>query len=120
MRIQDYPKQIEAAALDLAATCEELSETRDRIKEGEIEALASVIAARTEDGKLIHSNDRARDIAVHFVLRADSSYNQDRASERILERKKAGIETELERLRREYRIALIDYEREPLGRRDAA
>jgi hypothetical protein len=120
MKITDYPKEIERAALDLAATCEELSETRERIREAEIEALATVIAAKGENDKPLHSNDRARDIAVFFALRSDSSYNQDRATERILERKKVTLEAEIERLRRDYRIALIDYERSQLGRRDAA
>jgi hypothetical protein len=82
--------------------------------------LASVIAAKGENDKPLYSNDKARDIAVYFALRADSSYNQDRATERILEHKKATLETECERLRREYRISLIDYERAQLGRRDAA
>lgn len=40
--------------------------------------------------------------------------------ERILERKKATLEAECERLRREYRIAVIDYERAQISRRDAA
>lgn len=120
MKVTDYPREIERAALDLAATCEELSETRDRIKEAELEALASVIAAKGENDKPLYSNDKARDIAVHLALRSDSSYNQDRATERILEHKKATVEAEIERLRREYRIALIDYERAQLGRRDAA
>lgn len=120
MKVQDYPKQIERAALDLAATVEELSETRERIRDAEIETLATVISARTEDGKTLHTNDKARDVAIFFALRADSSYCQDRATERILEHKKATLEAECERLRREYRIALIDYERVQLGRRDAA
>ena len=60
------------------------------------------------------------DIADFFNLRADSSYNQDRATERVLEHKKATLEAELDRLRREYRIAVIDYERAELGRRDEA
>jgi hypothetical protein len=44
-KVCDYPKEIERAALDLAATGEELSEARERIREAEIETLASVIAA---------------------------------------------------------------------------
>ena len=120
MKITDYPIEIERAALDLAATCEKLSETRDRIKEAELEAMASVIAAKGENDKPLYSNDKAREIAGFFALRSDSSYNQDRATERILERKRATLETEIERLRREYRTALIDYERAQLGRRDAA
>jgi hypothetical protein len=64
--------------------------------------------------------DKARELAHFFALLADSSYCQDKTTERIFERKKATLEAECERLRREYRIALIDYEREQLGRRDAA
>jgi hypothetical protein len=73
-----------------------------------------------EDGKLSHTNDKACELAHFFALLADSSYCQDKATERILEQKKATLEAELERLRREYRIALIDYERAQLGSRDAA
>jgi len=120
MKVNQYPQEIERASLDLAATCEELSETRERIREAEIEALASVMAAKGENDKPLHSNDKARDIAVFFALRADSSYCQDKAIERILERKKATLEAEIDRLRREYRIALLDYERAELGKRDAA
>ena len=69
---------------------------------------------------MVSGRAKARDIAVFFALRADSSYCQDRATERILEHKKVALEAEIERLRRECRIALIDYERERLGRRDAA
>jgi hypothetical protein len=118
--INSYPTEIERAALDLAATCEELSETRERIREAEIETLATVMAAKGENDKPLYSNDKARDIAVFFALRADSSYCQDKATERIIERKKVTLEAEIERLKREYRIALIDYERAQLGRRDAA
>jgi hypothetical protein len=120
MKIQDYPKQIEQASLDLAVTCETLSELREQLKDAEVEALAEVIGARSEDNKPIHSNDKARDIALHRALRANDAYQRERSSERILEHKKAALEAEVERLRREYRIALIDYERAELGRRDAA
>jgi hypothetical protein len=38
--------------------------------------------------------------SVFFSLRADSSYNQDRDTVRILERQKATLDAEIERLRR--------------------
>lgn len=120
MKVQDYPREIERAALDLTATIEELAETRERIKSAEIETLASVLSARGEDQKPLYGNDKAREIAVFFVLRSDSAYNQDRSTERILEHKRATIEAEIDRLRREFRLAAIDYERAELGRRDAA
>jgi len=120
MKIQDYPKQIEQASLDLAVTCETLSELREQIKDAEVEALADVIGARDQDNKPAHSNDKARDIALHRSLRSNADYQRDRSTAAILEHKKATLEAEVERLRREYRISLIDYERAELGRRDAA
>jgi hypothetical protein len=80
----------------------------------------ALLVISQSESELIYDCERARDIAVHLALRSDSSYCQDRATERILERKKATLEAEIEWLRREYRIALIDYEFQKLGRRDAA
>ena len=118
--ITEYPRQIEEATLSLLDIEEELATLRDRLKDAEVEIQAAVLDARGDDNKPLYSNDRARDIALHRSLRADDDYQRDRSTERILEHKKAALEAEIERLRREYRIALIDYEREQLGRRDAA
>ena len=120
MKVTEYPKEIERAALDLGATCEEIAEVRDRLKDAELDALDSVINARGEDNRSLYSNDKARDIAIHRMLKDSRGYQQDKSTLRILEHKGATNEAEIERLRREYRIALIDYERQQLGRRDAA
>jgi hypothetical protein len=120
MELRDYPREIERAAQALAATVEEIADVRDLLKSWELDALETVIEARGEDQKPLYTNDKARELAVARTLKNLSTYQQDRARLRTLERKKATLEAECERLRREYRIALIDYEREQIGRRDVA
>lgn len=120
MKPQDYPREIERAVLDLAATNEELSTVCDQIRDAEMQTTQSVLNARGEEDKPLYTNDKARDLAVYNSLRANESYQRDKATKRILEHKRATLEAEIERLRRESRFAAIDYERQQLGRRDAA
>ena len=51
--------------------------------------------------------------------KADAQYQHDKETTRILERRVSMLTAEIERMRREYRISLIDYEREQLGTRAA-
>jgi hypothetical protein len=114
-----YPGMIESALLQLADVNEQLADVRESLKDAELEAMAAAIEARTEDNKPIYSNDKAREIATHRALKADDGYQRDKATERILERKKIELEAQTERLRREYRISLINYEAQMLGHRAA-
>lgn len=41
MKVNDCPKETERAQFDLAATVEEMSATRERIKPSEVEALGA-------------------------------------------------------------------------------
>jgi hypothetical protein len=117
--IHSYPEMIEAALLNLADINEQLSNVRESLKDAEIEALGAATDARGEDQKPLYTNDRARERAAHQTLKADDSYQRDKATERILERRKVTMEAQAERLRREYRIALLDYESQLLGHRAA-
>ena len=75
--------------------------------------------ARNEEGKPLYTNDKTRERAARTSLKADAQYQRDRETARILERRVAMLTAEVERMRRDYRIALIDYEREQLGQRMA-
>ena len=77
------------------------------------------LVPKNGEGKPLHSNDKAREVAAHRALKADDGYQRDKATERILERKKLELEASIERLRRESRVALIDYESKTLGHRAA-
>jgi hypothetical protein len=118
--ITEYPRQIEEATLSLLDIEEELATLRDRLKDAEVEIQAAVLDARGDDNKPLYSNDRARDIALHRALKVNRAYQKDRATERQLERGRATLEAELDRLRRMYRIFLINFERQQLGPRRVA
>jgi predicted nucleotide-binding protein (sugar kinase/HSP70/actin superfamily) len=118
--VHSYPQMIEAALMQLADTSEQLADVREQLRDAELEALGAATDARTEDGsKPLHTNDKARELAARHALKADESYRRDKATERILERKKIELEAQTERLRREYRISLIEYEAQMLGHRAA-
>jgi hypothetical protein len=119
MKVHDYPAAIERLTLTLATTCGTIAETRDRLKDAELDALDLAIKAR-EDDRPLYTSDRARDLAAHRTLKASTGYQQDRATLRTLEHTRAVNEAEIDKLRRELRLAVIDYELQRLGRRDAA
>jgi hypothetical protein len=118
--IHSYPQMIEAALMQLADISEQLSDVRESLKDVELEAMGAALEAKNGEGKPLYSNDKAREIAAHKTLKASATYQRDKATERILERKKIELEAQVERLRRESRVALIDYEARILGRREAA
>ena len=117
--IHEIPAQIESKQQELATDQEDLAQVREQIKDAELEAIAQATEARTEEGKPLYSNDKLRERAARATLKADAQYSRDRETARILERRVALLTAEIERFRRDYRIALIDYEREQLGQRAA-
>ena len=92
---------------------------REQIKDAELEAICEAAEARGEDGKPLYTNDKLRERAARTSLKTDAQYQRDRETARILERRIALLNAEIERLRRELRIAMIDYERAELGQRAA-
>jgi len=121
MKLHEFPQEIESAALALHETGEQLQSVREQIGRIEIQVKADVIAAKDEStGKALYSNDTAREIATGQRLEQSAPYAEGRERERQLEKTKAEQTARLERLRREFQLALIDYEAERLGRRHAA
>jgi hypothetical protein len=118
--IHSYPQMIEAALVQLIDINEQLADAREAIKDREFEAMADAYDARTEDGtKPLNSNDKQREMHVRRYLKEDGEYTRSKSTERILERRKAEMEATAERLRREMRIAVLDYEARVLGHRAA-
>lgn len=121
MKLHEYPEQIESSALQLHEASEQLQSVREEIGRIEIHTKADVLTAKDEGtGKALYSNDTARDCAISKRLEQDANYADCRERERQLERTKTEQTARLERLRREFQLALIDYEAERLGRRHAA
>ena len=117
--IHQIPAQIESKQQELITDSEDLALVREQIKDRELDALCDAIEARTEEGKPAYSNDKLRERVARSSLKADTQYRRDRETARILERRIALLNAEIERLRRELRIAMIDYERAELGQRAA-
>ena len=117
--IHQIPAQIESKQQELITDSEDLAIVREQIKDRELEAICEAAEARGEDGKLLHTNDKLRERAAHASLKADAQYQRDRETARIHERRVAMLTAEIERMRRDYRIAIIDYERQELGHRVA-
>jgi hypothetical protein len=118
--LHSIPVMIEAALLNLAEINEQLSDVREQLKDAELEAFGQASDARTEDGtKALYTNDKARELAARRYLKEDGEYTRSKATERILESRKVAMEASIERLRRESRVALIDYEAQMLGHRAA-
>ncbi len=117
--IHQIPAQIEGKQQELITDSEDLAQVREQIKDRELEAICEAAEARGEDGKPIYTNDKLREQAARASLKADTQYQRDRETARTLEHRVAMLTAEIERKRREYRIALIDYEREQLGQRVA-
>lgn len=82
---------------------------------------ADVLTAKDKaTSKALYTNDTARECAVNKLLSERDGYNDLKASERHIETVKAERNTRLDRLRKEFEIALLDWEAERLGRRNAA
>jgi hypothetical protein len=121
MKIHEYPERIEDAALALHEISEQLQSVREGLGWIECQVKADVLMARDEAaGKALYSNDTARECAASKLLSEREGYNDLKASERRTEAVKAERSARLERLRKEFEIALLDYEAERLGRRQAA
>ena len=119
MNVHQIPSHIESKQQELITNNEDLAIVREQIKDAELDAICDASDARTDEGKALYTNDKQRERAARATLREDAQYQRDRETARILERRCSELTAEIERMRRDYRIALVDYEREQLGRRVA-
>ena len=118
--INDYPALIEATALALHVASKVLERRRELSSLHASEVKLEVINAKTEAGKPLYSNETARECAIAEALARDEAYRQFAEECDEAERLKVELAAKLERLRAEYRVALIEFEADKLGRRTAA
>jgi hypothetical protein len=119
MTINEYPARIEATALALHAASKVLEQRRELAGLHAAEIKLEIINAKTEAGKPLHSNETARECAITEALARDEAFQQMTEECDQAERLKVELSAKLERLRSEYRLALIDHEADRLGRRAA-
>jgi hypothetical protein len=118
--INEYPAVIEATALALHVASKVLELRREFSSLHASEVKLEIINARTEAGKPLYSNETARECAIADALARDEAFQHFTEECNEAERLKVELAAKLERLRAEYRIALIDHEADRLGRRAAA
>lgn len=114
--ITDLPAAIEATAIAVHAAAKTVEQRREFVTLRACEIKTEILTARNEAGKPVYSNDAARECAVTDALASDDNYQQLVEELDDAERLKIALAAKLERLRAVYRIALIDYEADRLGR----
>lgn len=117
--VADLPAKIEATVLALHAATKSLEHRRELVSLHAAQIKAEIISAKSDTGKPLYSNDAARDCAITAALAGDETYQDFISEADDAERLKTELAAKLERLRAEYRIALINYEAGRLGRRAA-
>ena len=117
--INEYPALIEATALALHVASKVLERRRELSSLHASEIKLEIINTKTEAGKPLYGNETARECAIADALARDEAFLHFTEECDEAERLKAELSAKLERLRAEYRIALIDHEADRLGRRAA-
>jgi hypothetical protein len=114
--MQNYPQLIAEQAQALAAIARELTDLRNLSARIEHECLLTVITATNDAGKPLHSNETARQAAHQALLYANQSWlaNRERVAE--LEQRKAEANAQLERLRGEFKIAIVERQAQIVNR----
>ncbi|MCW5967573.1 MAG: hypothetical protein KIT57_03605 [Blastocatellales bacterium] len=118
-RITDFPAAIEATAIAHHTAGKTLEFRRELVALRAAEIKVDILIARNDAGKPLYSNETARECATVEALASDEQYQQLIEEANQAERLKTELAAKLERLRAQYRIALIDYEADRLGRRAA-
>jgi hypothetical protein len=118
--INEYPALIEATALALHVASKVLERRREISSLHASEVKLEIINAKSEAGKPLYGNETARECAIADALARDEAFHHFTEECDEAERLKIELAAKLERLRAEYRLGLIDYEADRLGRRAAA
>jgi hypothetical protein len=108
MNLYDYPERIETASLVLQESQRRLDKLREQ--QGLIEQIASlgVLTARDEQSKPAFPNETARAAELSRRLAAHQEYQSLKEIVQQAEQEKAVKLAMLERLRNEFKVALLD------------
>jgi hypothetical protein len=104
----NYPQLIAEQAQKLAAITREVADLRNLTARIEHECLLTVITATNEAGKPLHSNETARQAAHQALLYANRDWLDNRERTLCLEQQKAEANAQLERLRGELKLAIVE------------
>lgn len=110
--MMDYPERIEAALLEIFDVKRKLMDRRAAMRSLEISITVTATTAKDpQTGKLLLTNETQRTAAIAKNLEEDEDYRKQLTEVRDLELQLAQAEASLERLRMEFRVHMLDYER---------
>ncbi|MEW6212285.1 MAG: hypothetical protein AB1631_28410 [Acidobacteriota bacterium] len=106
--MRNYPEEIETALLKLADFNDQIADLRDELGKIEVREKMEILFARNEDGKLRYTNDAQRELALELALGAIVEYVDWKDKLRQVERQREELKAHIERLRGEFKLALLD------------
>ena len=112
MKTSDYPATIEQTLLNLRADQVELEDYCLQLAIIEDGITAEILAAKDEKDKPLFPNEQARGIELRARLRENTVWQRVDKSRRDAEYNKAKTLAQLERLRGEFKVSLIEREYE--------
>ncbi len=108
MTLNEYPQRIETASLTLQQAQQRLEKLREQLSLMEQVAILGVLAARDEHGKPAFSNETARAAELARRLATHAEYQALKDTVLQTERDKMVRLAQLERLRSEFKLALLE------------
>ena len=118
--MNNYPEQIEQVNVTLANLNLEIAALRDVISNREAVLSLDVLTAKDEKDKPLYSNETARSAAFTLSRRDDIELQTLTAELRTHEHRRAELLANLERLRGEFKLRLLDRQEEISRAREAA
>jgi hypothetical protein len=110
--MNNYPERIEAALLEIFDVKRKLGDRRASMRSLEINVTVHHSTAKDPTtGKLLLTNETQRTSAIAKHLEEDEDYRAQLSEVRDLELQLAQAEASLERLRMEFRVHMLDAER---------
>lgn len=104
----NYPEEIEATFLELAATDEQIRRRRLEVRSLELDITLEATTAKGADGKLILSNEMQRKAAIEKMLAEKAEYAEYAETLSNLEQDRIKLQARLERLRTELKLHFQD------------
>lgn len=104
----NLPERIEAITLLAATKNRDIHESREQLGLQESVATLEILTAKDEHGKPLYSNETARAAAIKLALSSRADYQEMQSKLIILEEERAAALANVERLRNEFKLYLLD------------
>ncbi len=108
----NHPERIEETALALAAKSREVQDLRAQVGLKDSAATIEILNAKDEEGRPLYTNETSRGAAIKLALAANRSYQELERRLAVAEQEREQLRANVERLRNEFRLYLLDRQAE--------